>query len=181
MACIGRYQISHILWSKQPSILYKVANIPIINFPKYSIFLKVTKILNTVSYIPRVKWQLSCFPKTPIQASCSGSDDLIIYTKKGSCIIKKRLHFYSENSRLGMWDEISLLFIFWKVIYFHNFGDSFVATVFVEARFNALCCIYLVCTCVLIHHKISYSLFVKNILYRCFSTCLHKERKNKAS
>ena len=51
-----------------------------INFPKYSISLKVTQILNIVSHIPgskikkypislEVKWQISCISKPPIQAS----------------------------------------------------------------------------------------------------------------
>ena len=51
-ACIGGYQVSHIPWSKQANIPYKLANIPIINFPKFSISLEVTKILNQVSHIP---------------------------------------------------------------------------------------------------------------------------------
>ena len=42
----GEYRISHIPCSKQASIPYEQANIPIIIFPKYSISLKVTKILN---------------------------------------------------------------------------------------------------------------------------------------
>ena len=49
-----------------PNIPYhsKLANIPIINFPKYSISLKVTKILNTVSHIhgSSLKWTVSYIP-----------------------------------------------------------------------------------------------------------------------
>ena len=75
-ACIGGYQISHIPISKEANNPYNLANIPIINFPKFLISLEVTKILNQVSHIPgkypislEVKWQISCIPKTPIQAS----------------------------------------------------------------------------------------------------------------
>ena len=45
-ACIGGGQISHIPLGKQANIPYKSANIPIINFPKFSISLEVIKILN---------------------------------------------------------------------------------------------------------------------------------------
>ena len=61
-ACIGGYQISQIPGSKQASIPYKLANIPIINFPKYSISLKVAQILNTVSYIPGSKMESILYP-----------------------------------------------------------------------------------------------------------------------
>ena len=56
---------------------------PIIDFPKYSISLKVTKILNTISHIPgskmdsilypwKKKWQKSSIPKTPMQSKKEG-------------------------------------------------------------------------------------------------------------
>ena len=61
-ACIGGYQISHIPLSKQASIPYKLANIPLINFPKYSISLKVTQILNTYPISLEVKWKVSYIP-----------------------------------------------------------------------------------------------------------------------
>ena len=61
-ACIGGYQISHIPWSKQTNIPYKLANIPIINFPKFSISLEVTKILNQVSHIPGSKMDSILYP-----------------------------------------------------------------------------------------------------------------------
>ena len=61
-ACIGGYHISHIPWSKQASIPYKLANIPIINFPKYLISLKVAQILNKVSYIPGSKMESIIYP-----------------------------------------------------------------------------------------------------------------------
>ena len=61
-ACIGGYQISYIPWSKQASIPYKLANIPIINFPKFSISLEVTKILNQVSHIPWSKMDSILYP-----------------------------------------------------------------------------------------------------------------------
>ena len=60
-------------------IPYKLANIPIIHFPKHSISLNLTKILKRVSHIPGnkmqyptsvgVKWQISCIHKIPIQVS----------------------------------------------------------------------------------------------------------------
>ena len=52
----AKYPIS-LEVNKQASIIHvlKLVNIPIINFPKYSISLKVTKILNTVSHIPGSK------------------------------------------------------------------------------------------------------------------------------
>ena len=61
-ACIGGGQISHIPWSKQASIPYKSANIPIINFLKFSISLEVTKILNRVSHIPGSKMDSILYP-----------------------------------------------------------------------------------------------------------------------
>ena len=61
-ACIGGYQISHIPWSKQANIPYKSANIPIINFLKFSISLEVTKILNQVSHIPGSKMDSILYP-----------------------------------------------------------------------------------------------------------------------
>ena len=61
-ACIGGYPISHIPGSKRASIPYKLENIPIIKFPKYSISLKVTKILNTVSHIPESKMDSVLYP-----------------------------------------------------------------------------------------------------------------------
>ena len=51
----GGYEISHIPSSKLSNIRHKQANIPIINFPEYSIYLKVTKILITVSHVPESK------------------------------------------------------------------------------------------------------------------------------
>ena len=48
-------QISFIPWSKEANIRYRLANSAIINFPKYSIFLEVRKILNQVSHIPGSK------------------------------------------------------------------------------------------------------------------------------
>ena len=56
------YQISYIPGSKQASIPYKMPNIPIINFAKYSISMKVTKILNTLSCIPGSKMANSLYP-----------------------------------------------------------------------------------------------------------------------
>ena len=56
------YQISNIPWSKQASIPYKAPNIPIINFAKYSISLKVTKMLNTISYIPGSQMDSILYP-----------------------------------------------------------------------------------------------------------------------
>ena len=41
--------------NRQVSLINSLTNIPIIIFPKYSISLKVTKILNTVSHIPGSK------------------------------------------------------------------------------------------------------------------------------
>ena len=61
-ACIGGYPISHIPGSKRGSIPYKLVNIPIIKFPKYSISLKVTKILNTVSNIPGSEMDSILYP-----------------------------------------------------------------------------------------------------------------------
>ena len=61
-ACIGGYQISHIPISKQANIPYKSANIPIINFPKFSISLEVMKILNQVSHIPGSKMDSILYP-----------------------------------------------------------------------------------------------------------------------
>ena len=56
------YQTSHIPWSKQASICFKLANIPIINFPEYSTCLKVTQVLSTESHIPEIKWIVSYIP-----------------------------------------------------------------------------------------------------------------------
>ena len=61
-ACIGGYQISHIPWCKQASIPYKLANIVIIDFRKFSVSLKVTKILNRVSHIPGSKMDSILYP-----------------------------------------------------------------------------------------------------------------------
>ena len=61
-ACIGGYPISYIPGSKWASIPYKLANIPIIKFPKYSISLKVMEILNTVSHIPGSKMDSILYP-----------------------------------------------------------------------------------------------------------------------
>ena len=63
-ACIGGggYQISHAPWSKQAIIPYKLANIPIINFPKFSTSLEVIEILNQVSHIPGSKMDSILYP-----------------------------------------------------------------------------------------------------------------------
>ena len=47
---------------QNPIVGDKLVNIPIINFPKFSISLKVIKILNTVSYIPGSKMDSILFP-----------------------------------------------------------------------------------------------------------------------
>ena len=59
-AFIGGYRISYIPLSKQANIPSKLANIPIINFSKFSISLEVTKILNQVSL--EVRWIVSYIP-----------------------------------------------------------------------------------------------------------------------
>ena len=54
--CVGEHFVD------PQSIPFKLANVPKINFPKYSIALKVNKILNTVSHIPRSKMDSILYP-----------------------------------------------------------------------------------------------------------------------
>ena len=54
--------ISHIPLIEQTSIPYKVANISRGNFSKYIIYLKVNKILNTISHIPGRKMHIIPYP-----------------------------------------------------------------------------------------------------------------------